>query len=64
MLLANPHLPWADFMLFYESQWQGPGVNIYGATLVGFPVLTLLQQSCSAFDRAVNNFTACFPIAC
>ena len=28
------------------------------------PLLTLLQQSSSAFDRAVNNFTAFLPIAC
>jgi hypothetical protein len=27
-------------------------------------LLTLLQQSSSAFDRAVNNFTAFLPIAC
>ena len=30
MLLANPHLPRADFMLFYESQWQGPREHLRG----------------------------------
>ena len=36
MLIANPHLPWAEFMLFYEAHWSGPGVDFYGITLIGF----------------------------
>lgn len=56
MLLANPHLPWADFMLFYESQWQGPGVNIYGATLVGFPVPAIAFNDKLGWSHTVNTY--------
>ena len=39
MLLANPHLPWGDMTTWFEVQLQGPGLDAYGATLVGFPML-------------------------
>jgi len=35
MLLANPHLPWSDLFLWYEAQLTAPGIDAYGATLVG-----------------------------
>ncbi len=41
ILLANPHLPWSDFYLWYEAQLTAPGMNLYGATLVGMPVLSI-----------------------
>ena len=41
ILLANPHLPWSDFYLWYEAQLTAPGVNLYGAALVGMPVLAI-----------------------
>ena len=56
MLLANPHLPWADFMLFYEAQWEGPGVNIYGATLVGFPVPAIAFNDKLGWSHTVNTY--------
>lgn len=34
MLLANPHLPWSDFFMFYEAQLTAPGLNACGVTLV------------------------------
>ncbi|MEM6631422.1 MAG: acylase [Bacteroidota bacterium] len=37
MLVQNPHLPWFDEFLFYESHGNLPGVNVYGANLVGLP---------------------------
>ena len=39
MLVANPHLPWNDFWLFFEAHLTAPGFNAYGATLVGQPTL-------------------------
>lgn len=39
MLLANPHLFWDDFWLFFEAHLTAPGFNAYGATLVGQPAL-------------------------
>jgi len=38
LLLVNPHLPWADFFTWYESQLVMPGMMVYGATLVGMPI--------------------------
>jgi iron complex transport system permease protein len=29
MLLANPHLPWSDFFLWYEAQITAPGIDAY-----------------------------------
>ena len=39
MLLANPHLPWGGMTTWFEVQLQGPGLDAYGATLVGLPLL-------------------------
>jgi acyl-homoserine-lactone acylase len=39
MLVQNPHLPWFDEWLFYEGHLNMPGMNTYGATLVGLPTL-------------------------
>ena len=39
MLLANPHLPWGGMTTWFEAQLQAPGVDAYGAALVGFPLL-------------------------
>ena len=39
MLVANPHLQWNDFWLFFEAHLTAPGFNAYGATLVGQPTL-------------------------
>ena len=39
MLVANPHLPWNDFWLFFEAHLTAPGFNAYGATLIGQPTL-------------------------
>lgn len=37
MLVQNPHLPWFGEFTFTESHFISPSVNLYGATLVGFP---------------------------
>lgn len=36
MLLGNPHLPWSDIYMFYESHLTTPACSFYGTTLVGF----------------------------
>ena len=41
MLLANPHLEWANHFLFFEAHLNGPGFMAYGACLVGQPVLNI-----------------------
>ena len=56
MLLANPHLPWSDFFLFYEAQLVAPGLDAYGATLVGFPLLAIAFNDCLGWTHTVNTF--------
>ncbi|MCA1992480.1 MAG: acylase [Coleofasciculus sp. S288] len=55
MLLANPHLPWSDFFLWYEAQLTAPGINAYGASLVGIPVLTIAFNDNLGWTHTVNR---------
>jgi acyl-homoserine-lactone acylase len=55
MLLANPHLPWSDFFLFYEAQLTAPGVDAYGATLVGFPIFGIAFNDHLGWSHTVNT---------
>ena len=41
MLVQNPHLPWWQEFLFFESHLNLKGKNMYGATLVGFPGIAI-----------------------
>ncbi|MGK7880382.1 MAG: acylase, partial [Crocosphaera sp.] len=54
ILLANPHLPWSDFYLWYEAQLTAPGTNLYGATLVGMPVLAIAFNDNLGWTLTVN----------
>jgi acyl-homoserine-lactone acylase len=56
MLLQNPHLPWGDYNLFYEAQLTAPGYDAYGASLVGFPVLTYAFNEDLGWAHTVNVF--------
>jgi len=55
MLLANPHLLWSDFHLYFEAQLSGPGYDAYGATLVGFPVLGIAFNDRLGWTHTVNT---------
>jgi acyl-homoserine-lactone acylase len=55
MLLANPHLPWSDLYLWYEAQITAPGINAYGATLVGIPVLAIAFNDNLGWTHTVNT---------
>jgi acyl-homoserine-lactone acylase len=55
MLLANPHLPWADFYTFFEAQLTGPGIDAYGATLVGFPMLAIAFNDHLGWTHTTNT---------
>jgi acyl-homoserine-lactone acylase len=55
LLLANPHLPWSDLFLFYEAQLTAPGIDAYGATLVGFPVLGIAFNDRLGWTHTVNT---------
>jgi acyl-homoserine-lactone acylase len=56
MLLANPHLPWSDLYLWYEAQIKGPGIDAYGATLVGMPMLTIAFNDNLGWTFTVNTY--------
>ena len=55
MLLANPHLPWAGRFRFFEVHLQTTGVNIYGANLVGAPVLGTAFNEHLGWTHTVNT---------
>ncbi len=56
MLLMNPHLPWAPgWSTYYEIQLTAPGVDLYGATQVGLPVLRFVFSDYLGFTHTVNS---------
>jgi acyl-homoserine-lactone acylase len=55
MLLMNPHLPWASgWSTYYEIQLSAPGIDLYGATQVGLPVLRFVFSDYLGFTHTVN----------
>lgn len=55
MLLMNPHLPWAPgWSTYYEIQLTAPGIDLYGATQVGLPVLRFVFSDYVGFTHTVN----------
>lgn len=58
MLLMNPHLPWQDWYTYYEVHLNGPGMNLYGASQVGFPVLRFVFSDYLGFTQTVNSIDA------
>ncbi|CAN5700053.1 acylase [soil metagenome] len=56
MLLQNPHLPWGEpLMRFYEAHLVAPGINIYGATLLGLPVPAIAFNERLGWSHTVNT---------
>lgn len=55
MLLANPHLPWSDLYLWYETQLTAPGIDVYGAALVGMPVFAIAFNDNLGWTLTVNT---------
>jgi acyl-homoserine-lactone acylase len=55
MLLANPHLPWNGYFLFYEAQVVTAGVNLSGATLLGFPSPAIAVNDWLGWSHTVNT---------
>jgi len=59
MLLANPHLLWSDLYTWYEAQLSGPGIEAYGAALVGMPVLGIAFNNYLGWTFTVNTHDGC-----
>ena len=55
MMLMNPHLPWMDWFTYYETNLVAPGLNLYGASQIGFPVLRFVFSDYLGFTQTVNS---------
>jgi acyl-homoserine-lactone acylase len=55
LLLGNPHLPWGGWQTYYEIQLTAPGIDLYGASQVGFPVLRFVFSKYLGFNQTVNS---------
>ena len=58
MLMANPHLPWSGHFTFFEAHLNSPGFEVYGATLVGMPVLAIAFNNYLGWTHTVNPIKA------
>src|SRR5271165_6095856 len=58
LLLGNPHLAWGGWQTYYEIQLTAPGINFYGASQVGFPVLRFVFSKYLGFNQTVNSIDA------
>lgn len=55
LLLANPHLPWGGAFTWFEAQLAAPGVDAYGAALLGMPVLNIAFNERLGWTHTVNT---------
>ncbi len=55
LLVANPHQPWSDFGLWMEAHLISPDVNVYGAALVGNPILGIAFNQYIGWTHTVNT---------
>jgi len=56
MMLMNPHLPWGPgWSTYYEAQLTAPGVDLYGATQVGLPVLRFVFSDQLGITNTVDK---------
>lgn len=56
LLLANPHLPWSGEYTMFEAQLTAPGIyDVYGATLVGIPVIAIAFNDHLGWTHTVNT---------
>lgn len=55
MLLANPHLPWSGNLTWMEAHLTAPGVDVYGASLVGIPMINIGFNADLGWTHTVNT---------
>jgi acyl-homoserine-lactone acylase len=59
MLLMNPHLAWkTGWSTYYEIALSAPGVDLYGASQIGLPVLRFVFSDYLGFTQTVNDVGA------
>lgn len=55
MLMANPHLNWNDFWLFFEAHLISGTNDLYGTTLVGLPTIGIGFNKNLGWTHTVNT---------
>ncbi len=56
LMLMNPHLPWATgWSTYYEAQLTAPGVDLYGATQIGLPILRFVFSDQLGITNTVDH---------
>lgn len=58
MMISNPHLPWGDYFTWFEAHLNAPDFSLYGAALVGMPVLTIAFNDNLGWTHTVNTIDA------
>lgn len=56
LLLINPHLPWGDLFTWYEAQITGGGIDAYGTSLIGMPMLNIAFNDRLGWSFTVNTY--------
>ncbi|MBL8269850.1 penicillin acylase family protein [Steroidobacter sp.] len=56
MLVINPHLSWGGELTFFESHIVAPGIDAYGASLLGQPFLSLGFTPDLGWTQTVNPY--------
>jgi acyl-homoserine-lactone acylase len=55
ILVANPHLPWSGNLTWMEARLSAPGIDVYGASIVGLPVINIGFTPHVAWTHTVNT---------
>lgn len=55
LLLANPHLPWSGNFTWMEAHLTAPGVDVYGAALLGLPTINIGFNRDLGWTHTVNT---------
>ena len=55
LLLQNPHLPWTDMFTWLEAHMVVPGTDLYGAAIIGSPVLNIAFNDHLGWTHTVNT---------
>ncbi len=55
LFVANPHLNWSGANTWMEAHLVSPDIEIYGATLLGFPVLAIAFNEDVSWSHTVNT---------
>lgn len=55
LLVVNPHQPWFEFGLWIEAHMITPDANMYGAALIGNPVISVGFNESLGWTHTVNT---------